>query len=83
MLMNVETQQVFGKRISDNALKQLFIFVFFVKAPGDECQRAAGIYDCCKKKAPEITDEIQRQLTADLSNPPAVIQIGPCCTFVF
>ena len=83
MLMNVETQQVFGKRISNNTVMQLFVFVFIKKAPGDECQRAAGIYECCNKKAPEITNEIQRQLTADLSNPPAVIQIGTCCTFVF
>jgi hypothetical protein len=53
--------------------------VAFFKAPGDdECQRAAGIYECGKKKAPGITDEIQKQLTNDRSNPPApaVIQNG-------
>jgi hypothetical protein len=42
--------------------------VYYTKAPGDdECQRAAGIYDCVKTKAPGITDEIQKQLIKDRS----------------
>ena len=56
---------------------------FFTKAPGDECQRAAGIYECGKTKAPGITDEIQKQLTNDRSIPPAVIQIGKYYLHVF
>jgi len=63
-------------------MQKLFIFVFIEKATGDECQKAAGIYDCCKKKAPEITVEIQRQLTVDRSNPPAVIQNGTRCFII-
>jgi hypothetical protein len=49
--------------------------IFSAKASGDECQRAAGIYECGKKKAPSVTDEIQKLLTRDRSIPPVVKQI--------
>jgi hypothetical protein len=55
----------------------------FTKAFGDECQRAAGIYECGKKKAPGVTDEIQKQLTRDRSIPLVVIQIYTHRLFVF
>jgi hypothetical protein len=63
-----------GNPASSNAYKD-FICSKMHKiklAPADECVRAAEIYECGKKKAPDVTDAIQRQMTSDLSTAAAV-----------
>jgi hypothetical protein len=42
----------------------------YLIAPADECARAAAIYDCAKKTAPEITNAIQKDLKNSLSAAP-------------
>jgi hypothetical protein len=68
MLMNAETQHHVMLRNTC-----YFSIISKIKlAPADECLRAAEIYECGKKKAPGVTDAIQRQMTGDLSTAAAV-----------
>jgi len=60
---------------SKASLQRLLFSNIYVKiklARADECVRAAEIYECGKKKAPDVTDAIQRQMTSDLSTAAAV-----------
>jgi hypothetical protein len=45
----------------------------------DECSAAAEIYDCGKKKAPEMTDAIQNNLKTKVAAVPVGVRNNDCC----
>jgi len=54
-----------------NILQDHFTHIsLYETAPEDECARAAAIYDCGKKNAPELTNAIQNDLRNSASATP-------------